>query len=112
MSSFTAPVIYRVHGRLINIRTETGSRGQTKKKTLVIEDIVDTSQKVQCVFQEIDRNLDAVKVGEFVVAAGRLRGSKEECSLQVFSVDVFDLEQVQPYLARMENFALRAMKLK
>jgi len=111
-SSSTTPVIYRVHGRLVNIRTETGSKRQTKKKTLTIEDIVDSSQKVNCFFQEIDRQLDPVKVGEFVVATGRLIGSKEECSLQIFSLDVFALDQVQPYLARMENFALRAMKLK
>ena len=112
LSLVKAPVIYRIHGRLVNFVTETNPKGQSKKKTLIIEDIVDSSQKMRCFFQEIDRELESAKVGDFVVAAGRLHGSKEHCSFQVLSLDVFQLDKVQPYLARMENFALRAMKMK
>ena len=89
LSLVKAPVVYRIHGRFLNFVTETNPKGQSKKKTLIIEDIVDSSQKMQCFFQEIDRELESAKVGDFVVAVGRLLGSKEHCSFQVLSLDVF-----------------------
>ena len=64
-------------------------------------------------FHEIDRVLDPPKIGDNIVIAGSRRDTDRAggpLELQIFTVETFLLEDVEPYIARMENFALRGLK--
>ena len=73
-----------------------------------MEDKVDSGQKIRCFYQEIDRDLGTFNVKESVVVVGRGMG---EGMMQVFSVESFKSDDVLPHLPRMENFAVRGVKL-
>ena len=110
-SAAPPPVMFRVYGQLASLSAVPGAKDRTARKVLVLADLHDTSQTIRCVFQEIDRGIGSgTKVGDKVVVAGVSRGRSEEADLQIFCADTFAVEEVEPYLARMENFAIRSMK--
>ena len=78
------------------------------RKVFILEAQEDSSQKICCHFQEIDRDLGTFKTRESVVVVGRGMG---DGMMQVFSVESFKPEEVLPHLARMENFAVRGLRL-
>ena len=110
-SGTLAPVMFRVYGILISI-TPGASRSSKmiSARTLVISDVRDSSQRLRCVFHEIDRNLDPLKIGACVSVTGKRITNRDDLEMQIFSVETFTKQEVEPYLARMENFADRALK--
>merc|ERR1719318_2379046 len=104
------PVLYRVYGQLVTsiMPGISGNRRGTGRKVFILEDQVDTSQKIRCHFQDIDRDLGTFKARESVVVVGRGMG---DGMMQVFSVESFKPEEVLIHLARMENFAVRGLRL-
>ena len=104
------PVVYRVYGQLVTaiIPGNSGTKKGAEKKVFILEDKVDSGQKIRCFFQEIDRDLGTFMAKESVVVVGRGIG---EGMMQVFSVERFKPEEVLPHLPRMENFAMRGVKL-
>ena len=64
---------------------------QTAKKVFILEDYHDSSQKIRCHFQEIDRDLGFVSAKETVVVTGRMT---HDGSLQVFNIENFNPEEV------------------
>ena len=110
-SAAPPPVMFRVYGQLASLTAVPGAKDRTARKVLVLADLHDTSQTIRCVFQEIDRGIGSgTKVGDKVVVAGVPRGRSEDADLQIFCADTFVVEEVEPFLARMENFAIRSMK--
>ena len=104
------PVMFRVYGILTSITPGANSSKMVSSKLLVISDLRDSTQSLRCVFHEIDRNLDPMKIGDCVAVAGRRITNREDVEMQIVSVETFALEEVEPYLARMENFANRALE--
>ena len=104
------PVMFRVYGILTSITPGANSSKMISSKLLVISDLRDSTQSLRCVFHEIDRNLDPMKIGDCVAVAGRRISNREDVEMQIVSVETFALEEVEPYLNRMENFANRALK--
>ena len=104
------PVMFRVYGFLTSITPEASASKTISAKTLVISDLRDSTQSLRCVFYEIDRNLDPMKIGDCVAVSGRRITNREDLEMQIVSVETFALEEVEPYLNRMENFANRALK--
>ena len=104
------PVMFRVYGFLTSITPEASASKTISAKTLVISDLRDSTQSLRCVFYEIDRNLDPMKIGDCVAVSGRRITNREDLEMQIVSVETFALEEVEPYLARMENFANRALE--
>ena len=104
------PVMFRVYGILTSITPEARASKTISAKTLVISDLRDSTQSLRCVFYEIDRNLDPMKIGDCVAVSGRRITNREDLEMQIVSVETFALEEVEPYLARMENFANRALE--
>jgi hypothetical protein len=104
------PVVYRVYGQLVTaiMPGSSGNKRGTGRKVFILEDQVDSSQKIRCHFQDIDRDLGTFKARESVVVVGRGMG---DGMMQVFSVESFKPEEVLPHLARMENFAVRGLRL-
>jgi len=103
------PVVYRVYGQLmmgIN-PSKSGNKKNTEKIFFNVED-KDSGQKICCFFQEIDRDLGTFKAKESVVVVGR---GNMDGMMQVFSVETFQPDDVLPHLPRMENFAVRGLKL-
>ena len=109
-SGFLPPVMFRVYGFLTSITPEASASKTISAKTLVISDLRDSTQSLRCVFYEIDRNLDPMKIGDCVAVSGRRITNREDLEMQIVSVETFALEEVEPYLARMENFANRALE--
>ena len=104
------PVMFRVYGILTSITPEARASKTISAKTLVISDLRDSTQSLRCVFYEIDRNLDPMKIGDCVAVSGRRTTNTEDLEMQIVSVETFAREDVEPYLDRMENFANRALK--
>ena len=104
------PVVYRVYGQLVNAIMPgiSGSKKGTGRKVFILEDQADNKQKIRCSFQEIDRDLCSFKAKESVVVVGRGVG---DGMMQVFSVEKFNHEEVLPHMPRLENFAVRGLRL-
>ena len=107
-SGSLAPVMFRVYGTVTSISPGPRSNKMVSTKILVITDLRDMTQSLRCVFHEIDRSLGPIKIGSHVAVTGRRITDKGE--MQIFSCDTFTKEEVEPYLARMENFAIRSLK--
>ena len=103
------PVMFRVYGTLVSISPGARSTKKVSSKTLVITDLRDGTQSLRCVFHEIDRSLGPMKTGDHVAIAGRVLNGVDY-AMQVFTVETVSLQEVEPFLARMENFAIRALK--
>ena len=110
MLDISFPVVYRAYGRLMANILPANSVGKkvTPKRGFILEDHWDSTQKIRCQFQEIDRELGSFSVRDSVVVAGRWT---TDGSFQVFSMDIVNPDNVLPYLARMENFASRGLRL-
>ena len=104
------PVVYRVYGQLVKGISpgNLGNKKKTDKRVFIVEDKVNSGQKIRCYFQEIDRELGTFRANESVVVVGRGSG---EGMMQVFSVETFQPDEILPHLPRMENFAVRGLKL-
>ena len=104
------PVVYRVYGQLVTAIMPgiSGSKKGTGRKVFILEDQADNKQKIRCSYQEIDRDLGSFKAEESVVVVGRGMG---DGMMQVFSVETFNQEEVLPHMPRMENFAVRGLRL-
>ena len=107
--SSSRPVLLRVYGRVSSVDHQPGNKKLTGRKTLVLEDLRDVSQGVGCYFQEIDRKLMTIKEGDSVVVTGRI-DSNSSVHLQIFTAESFVPEQVEPFLSRLENFAIRSLR--
>ena len=103
------PVVYRMYGKLIKVILPgiSSSKKVTGRKIFILEDHQDPSQKIRCLFQEIDRDVGTFKAEESVVVMGRGKG---DGTMQVFSVDRSKEEDLL-HMARMENFAVRGIRL-
>ena len=73
----------------------------------MLVDISDPAQKLRCTFYEIDRKLGSVSGGSRVVAVGR---GRQDGSLLCVSLEQADSQQ-DSHLPRMENFAVRGIRL-
>jgi len=100
------PVLFRVHGTLateVEIVGGTKSSSKLKQFELAGED----GQQLHCTFMEIDREVANVKKGQRVVVTGR---AKQDGSLQVVTVEE-ERSEAHHCLARLENFAVRGVRL-
>ena len=104
------PVMFRVYGTITSLSPGPRSTKMVSTKTLVITDLRDMTQSLRCVFHEIDRNLGPLKIGDHVAVSGRRVTDRGDLEMQIFSCDTFALQEVEPYMARMENFAIRSLK--
>ena len=104
------PVVYRMYGQLVKdiLPGNSSTKKVTGRKMFILEDYQDSSQKIRCHFQEIDRDVGTFKAMESVVVMGRGKG---DGTMQVFSVDRFDKEVDLFHMVRMENFAVRGIRL-
>lgn len=102
------PVMFMVYGTITSISSGPRSNKMVSTKILVITDLRDMTQSLRCVFHEIDRSLGPLKVGNHVAVSGSRVTDRGE--MQIFSCDTFTQQEVEPYLARVENFAIRSLK--
>ena len=110
----SCPILLRVYGRLLSISDLPSNKLKDVdviiSKVIVVSDISDPSQRITCVFHEIDRSLDSFSIGDNIVVAGQSRRMMKEFDLHIVSVEEFNLQDTMPYLPRIENFALRSLK--
>jgi len=107
----SCPILLRVYGRLQSMSDLPSTKHKgVNAKVLLVSDLSDPSQRISCVFHEIDRKLEALKIGDNIVVSGQHRNVKKDFDLHIFSVDQFNPQDTMPYLPRIENFALRSLK--
>jgi len=100
------PVLFRVHGALATeLEVVGGAKSNSKLKQFVLAG--EDGQQLHCNFMEIDREVANVKKGQRVVVTGR---AKQDGSLQVVTVEE-ERSEAHHCLARLENFAVRGVRL-
>jgi len=107
----SCPILLRVYGRLQSMSDLPSTKHKgVNAKIILVSDLSDPSQRISCVFHEIDRKIEAFRVGDNIVVSGQHRTTRKDFELHIFSVDAFNPQDTMPYLPRIENFALRSLK--
>jgi len=100
------PVLFRVHGTLATeVESAVGTKSNSKSKQFELAG--EDGQQLHCTFMEIDREVANVKKGQRVVVTGR---AKQDGSMQVVTVEG-ETSEAHHCLARLENFAVRGVRL-
>jgi len=110
-----SPVMVRIYGSLAtNITSqECGSIGSggSVRKFLTISDLSNSTISICCFFQEVDRKLDSFKPGDLVLVTGVKRCQAGD-PVQAVKVELFNPDEVLPYIGRLEHFARIAINEK